>query len=303
MTIGKDTSVRPSLSIYNPMMPGARLIKELEIGSFATSPFAREWPETLRIVSWNVNRGLQLNGIIEFLQSSSADLILLQETDVNARRTRHRNIPREIAQALRLNYIFGREFEELAQGTEASPAYHGQTTLSRLPLSNPRILRFRDQSTFWRPRWFVPPLQSFQRRLGGRMALTCDITLQSRTLVLYNLHLESRGNDELRIAQLSEMLTEIRKNHPAETPVLVAGDFNFDLSRGPATTLIDTMRIDNRFASFGGRRTVPNHAKAAAIDWILTRGALSARDPEIHDSVTASDHFPLSLELRMLSPQ
>ena len=130
------------------------------------------------------------------------------------------------------------------------------------------------------------------------MALICEITIQGRTLVLYNVHLESRGNDELRIGQLSEMLTEIRKN-PAETPILVAGDFNFDLSRGPATTLIAGMRIDNRFASLGGRRTVPNHVKAAAIDWILTRGALSASDPEILESVIASDHFPLSLELRL----
>jgi endonuclease/exonuclease/phosphatase family metal-dependent hydrolase len=298
MTIRNDTFDPRSLSVFSPMMPGFRSIKELEIGSFLSPPFPREWPETLRVVSWNVNRGLQLNGIIEFLQNSSADLILLQETDVNARRTRHRNIPREIARALRMNYIFGREFEELAQGTEASPAYHGQTTLSRLPLSYPCILRFRDQSTFWRPRWFIPPLQSFQRRQGGRMALICEITIQGRTLVLYNVHLESRGNEELRIGQLSEMLTEIRKN-PAETPILVAGDFNFDLSRGPATPLIAGMRIDNRFASFGGRRTVPNHAKAAAIDWILTRGALSTSDPEIHESVTASDHFPLSLELRL----
>ena len=120
--------------------------------------------------------------------------------------------------------------------------------------------------------------------------------------MLYNLHLESRGNEELRMGQFSEMLTEIGRG-PADAPVLLAGDFNFDLSRGPATTLIAGMRIDNRFASLGGRRTVPNHARAAAIDWILTRGALSASDPEIHDSVTASDHFPLSLELRLLSPQ
>ena len=302
MTIRTNPFDRPRLVVFGPMMPGTRLVKELEIGSFLTPPFPREWPETLRVVSWNVNRGLQLNGVIEFLQNSSADLILLQETDVNARRTGHRDIPREIAQALRMNYIFGREFEELTQGTEASPAYHGQTTLSRLPLSNPRILRFRDQSTFWRPRWFIPPLESFQRRLGGRIALVCDITLQGRTLMLYNLHLESRGNDELRMGQLSEMLTEIGQSR-ADTPVLLAGDFNFDLSRGPATTLIAGMRIDNRFAPFGGRRTVPNHARAAAIDWILTRGALSASDPEIHDSVTASDHFPLSLELRLLSPE
>ena len=302
MTIRNNASDPPSLSVFSHMMPGFRLIKELEIGSFLTPPFPREWPDTLRVVSWNVNRGLQLDGVIEFLQSSSAEVILLQETDVNARRTRRRNIPREVARALRMNYVFGREFEELAQGTEASPAYHGQTTLSRLPLSNPRILRFRGQSTFWRPHWFIPPLQSLQRRLGGRMALICEITLHRRTLVLYNVHLESRGNDELRIGQLSEMLAEIGKN-PAGAPVLVAGDFNFDLSRESAATLIAGMGMDNQFASFGGRRTVPNHARPAAIDWILTRGARSASDPEIHDSVTASDHFPLSLELRLLSPQ
>lgn len=299
MTIRNDASDPPSLSLFSHMMPGFRLIKELEIGSFLTPPFPREWPDTLRVVSWNVNRGLQLDGVIEFLHNSSAEVILLQETDVNARRTRRRNIPREVAQALRMNYIFGREFEELAQGTEASPAYHGQTTLSRLPLSNPRILRFGEQSTFWRPHWFIPPLQSLQRRLGGRMALICDITLHGRKLVLYNVHLESRGNNELRIGQLSEMLSEIGKN-PARAPVLVAGDFNFDLSRDSAATLIAGMGMDNQFASFGGRRTVPNHARPAAIDWILTRGAGSASNPEIHESVTASDHFPLSLELRLL---
>ena len=68
MTIRKNPSDRPRLIVFSPMMPGARLIKELEIGSFLTPPFPREWPETLRVVSWNVNRGLQLNGIIQFLQ-------------------------------------------------------------------------------------------------------------------------------------------------------------------------------------------------------------------------------------------
>ena len=276
------------------------LVKELEIGSFLSRPFPRMWPEVIRLVSWNVNRGLHLKRIIEFLADSSADLILLQETDINARRTHRRNIPREIAKALQMNYIFGREFEELAQGSEASPAYHGQTTLSRLPLSSPRIVRFKHQSTFWRPRWFIPRMQTFQRRLGGRMALICEITVQGRKLALYNVHLESRGHDELRLDQLSETLNEIKKN-PAGTPVLLAGDFNFDLSRGPAATLIAGMRFDNPFASFGGRKTVPNSSpfKATAIDWILTSGALSASEPRIQEPTAASDHFPLSVELRL----
>jgi endonuclease/exonuclease/phosphatase family metal-dependent hydrolase len=275
-------------------------MKELESGSFLSRPFPRVWPETIRVVSWNINRGLQLNGIISFLGASRADLILLQETDINARRTGRRNVPRKIAEALRMNYIFGCEFEELAQGSRTDPAYHGQTTLSRLPLSNGRMLRFGEQSTFWRPRWFVPPLPCMQRRLGGRMALICEITVGAGTLVLCNVHLESRGSDELRIRQLSELFFKIGQ-HRAEMPLLAAGDFNFDLSRGHAVSLIAATGIDNPFASFGGRRTVleTRRGKPAAIDWMLTRGAVTACHPAIHESVAASDHFPLSLELRL----
>jgi endonuclease/exonuclease/phosphatase family metal-dependent hydrolase len=275
-------------------------MKELESGSFLSRPLPRKWPEIIRVVSWNINRGFQLNGIIDFLGSSSADLILLQETDINARRTGRRNIPLKIAQALQMDYIFGREFEELSQGSRTNPAYHGQTTLSSLPLSNSRMLRFREQSAFWRPRWFVPRLQCLQRRLGGRMALICEITFGARILVLCNVHLESRGSDELRIHQLSEILTDIGQ-HRAEMPILVAGDFNFDLCRGPAASLIAGTQIDNPFASFGERGTVlpSRYGKRAALDWMLTSGPVSALHPAIHKSVAASDHFPLSLELRL----
>lgn len=273
-------------------------MKEHESGSFLPRPFPRAWPETLRVVNWNINRGLQLNGVIDFLRASSADLILLQETDVNARRTGRCHIPREIARALQMDYIFGREFEELAQGSRANPAYHGQTTLSRLPLSHPRVLRFREQSTFWRPRWFIPPLACLERRRGGRMALICEITLGVRTLLVYNVHLESRGSDELRMRQLSEVLTDIGQL-PADVAGIIAGDFNFDLSCiQPYPSLAGT-GIHSPFASPGGRRTVvtSRHGKPAAIDWMLTRGALAARNPAIHESIAASDHFPLSLEL------
>jgi endonuclease/exonuclease/phosphatase family metal-dependent hydrolase len=276
-------------------------MKELESGSFLTTPFPRVWPDTMRVVSWNVNRGLRLDGILDFLTRSRADVILLQETDVNARRTASRNIPRKIAQALGMNYIFGCEFEELSQGSRINPAYHGQTTLSHLPLSHPRILRFRDQSKFWRPRWFVPPIQCLQRRLGGRMALICRVSLGGRHLLLYNAHLESRGSDELRMGQLSEMLSEVSQ-HPVETPVLMAGDFNFDLSCGPAASVIAETGANNLFAFLERPGTAIRNRRAnpVAIDWMLTRGALAASNVEIHVSVTVSDHFPLSMQLRLL---
>ena len=58
-------------------------------------------PSSIRIVDWNIDRGLQLSGVIEFLADSKADLLLLQEVDMHAKRTHRLNVAREIAQKLR----------------------------------------------------------------------------------------------------------------------------------------------------------------------------------------------------------
>ena len=135
--------------------------QEIETGSFAPWGLTLWSPSSIRVVDWNIDRGLQLSGIVEFLADAKADLIILQEVDINARRTHRLNVAREIAQKLQMNYVFGREFQELTQGSRTSPAYHGQATLSPWPLSNPRILRFQRQSNFWRPRWYLPDIAAF----------------------------------------------------------------------------------------------------------------------------------------------
>src|SRR5580692_2002181 len=161
--------------------------KEIETGSFAPTRWLLCPPDSIRVVNWNIDRGSQLQRVIEFLASARADILLLQEADLNAKRTRHANVAREIAQKLQMNYVFGREFQELTQGTHASPAYHGQATLSRWPLSNFRIIRFQKQSNFWRPHWFVPEIPPFQERIGGRLALVSEANIAGKTIATYNL--------------------------------------------------------------------------------------------------------------------
>jgi hypothetical protein len=50
-----------------------------------------QWPSlprsSVRLVDWNIDRGLQLASIIDFLREANADILLLQEVDINARRT------------------------------------------------------------------------------------------------------------------------------------------------------------------------------------------------------------------------
>jgi endonuclease/exonuclease/phosphatase family metal-dependent hydrolase len=192
------------------------------------------WPRSsIRIVDWNIDRGLQLRSIIDFLENANADVFILQEVDINARRTNRLNIAQEIARKLRLNYVFGREFVELTQGSKTSPAYHGQATLSPWKISRPRVIHFQQQSDFWKPRWFKPTLPTFQERHGGRIALAAEISIQGVSIICYNLHLESRSNDELRLAQLNEVLQDAAV-YDSTQPVVIAGDLNVNASK-PAT--------------------------------------------------------------------
>src|SRR4029077_1849079 len=196
-------------------------MQEIETGNFSPPRLVLIPPDSIRVVNWNINRGLRLQKVIEFLAGAKADVILLQEADLNARRTHHLNIAREIAQKLQMNYVFGREFQELTQGSRASPAYHGQATLSRWPLSNPRIIRFQKQSNFWRPRWFLPEIGPFQERIGGRLALVSEANIAGRTIVNYNRHREGKGDGALRCSQIAEPLQDARR-YDTSTSVALA---------------------------------------------------------------------------------
>jgi len=269
-------------------------MQEIETGNFSPPRLVLIPPDSIRVVNWNINRGLRLQKVIEFLASAKADVFLLQESDLNARRTHHLNVAKEIAQKLRMNYVFGREFQELTQGSRTSPAYHGQATLSRWPLSNSRILRFQKQSNFWRPRWFLPEIEPFQERIGGRLALVCETTIAGRRVVTYNLHLESKGDDALRCCQIVETLEDARRYEPS-TPIVLAGDFNFDVSEGSASTAISQAQFQNAFANQHVPTTPHSFLEPGrSIDWIFVRGPIHATRASVYSSISASDHYPLS---------
>lgn len=271
---------------------------DIVTGNFAPPRWMVSAPKSLRIVDWNIDRGQQLQGVTDFLVYLNADILMLQEVDLNARRTHLLNIAETIARKLEMNYVFGREFQELVQGSKESPAYHGQATLSKWPIAKPRLIRFSRQSHFWQPHWFLPNIEPFQERLGGRMALVAQINVAGSKVVTYNLHLESRGSDALRISQLGEVLSDATCSD-AECPVIVAGDLNLDASREPVARALARAGFQDAVAC-SRTPTTPAHGlfeSRRRIDWAFVRGPVRASSGQVHGSVRASDHYPISFIL------
>lgn len=274
-------------------------MRDVLVGDYATPRWTFWRNDTVRVVNWNIDRGLRLDGVIGFLEVQRPDILVLQEVDLNARRTGFRNVAEEIARALHMNYALGFEFEELTQGRNGAPAFHGQATLSHGRILAPRVIRFRYQSNFWAPRWFVPRTERLQRRLGGRIALVTEVEVSGRRLLIYNLHLESRGDDRLRLAQLGEAVEDAR-NFVDKRPVLLAGDLNLDVRRSGSARSIERVGFHSAIA------LPPPHTTTArglfrhqrTIDWVYLAGGIEPARAAVYDNIYASDHFPIVFDLK-----
>ena len=120
-----------------------------------------------------------------------------------------------------------------------------------------------------------------------------DPSLRGKPLVVYNLHLESRGSENSRLLQLDEVL-EDAKRYPAATPVIIAGDFNTKSFHSP---LIPRLRQEGYRSAFGDRR-IRTHIIIGALDWVFVRGPIECENGEVL-RVRGSDHFPITVDVRL----
>lgn len=223
------------------------------------------------------------------------DLVLLQEVDVGARRTGRVDVAALLAARLQLNSLFAAEFVELGQGTPRRPAYHGQAVLTALPVSATRVVRFSRQTGYWKPRWYLPNWAFLQRRIGGRLALAVELGAVPHRLVAYNVHLESRGPEALRLSQIEDVIADARR-YPETMPILLAGDLNTRTQDSPVVRAL----LEAGFRQAAGRQITTT--RGAALDWVFVRGPLRSAGDEVHAQVRASDHFPVTVRITHEAP-
>lgn len=248
---------------------------------------------SVRVVCWNIERGVQFDGIRRYLEQQNPDLALLQEADWEAQRSRGRRVAEELGGLLGMEWVFAPEFRELGQRIQGRDAWHGQATLSRLPLRSARVLRFRRQSASWRPRPWLPDWSVFQPREGGRIALITEHEMPGAKLVAYNVHLESREEEALRLGQVREVLEDAAVQ-PPDSVILIAGDFN--TKTGGASPVIREVQAAGFTVAAGGAVTT---RRGQALDWIFVRGAVRATGARVRSDIRSSDHFPVEVRLEL----
>lgn len=193
------------------------------------SPFK----ETIRVVSWNIERGKQIDNIIEFFNNdpelSKADIILAIECDNGMGRTSNRNISKELADALSLNYCFAPSYLVLDKGalgetehqTKNTTALHGTTIFSKFPILNAKSIE-------------VPPVKevfhSSEKRLGCKKGLIAEIEIGKTTLSFGAIHIDLSSTAKDRANQLETIVS----NLPKTDIQIIGGDWNcgtFNLRR------------------------------------------------------------------------
>lgn len=250
---------------------------------------------SLRVVTWNIDRGSELDKIVAALEHDPADICLLQEVDWGTNRVHRADIGSELAQRLSMNLDYGIEFEELGQEEDHDhPAYIGQATLTRFPVARSRILRFQNQSGFWQPHsWLPSKMPLMQRRLGNRIALVSELSVHGKPLIVYNAHLESRSYGRIQMHQLDEMLADFKAHYPPDTSVILGGDLN---TKYLPSIFLHKLEA-NGFHSATGDRVIRTHAIAMSLDWIFFRGPMRIEHGQVRQDVKGSDHYPVYAEL------
>jgi len=211
--------------IYLKLYPEIeKILSGHEAGIFA--PPEEEKP-FYRAVCWNIERGIEFEGIVHTLKThpllKEADLFFLPETDLGMARSANRNVAKEIARELRLNYYFVPTYINLCKGNgtelhfdgENTLGIHGNAILSRYPLKDFHKIPLHNNKDKMKGR---------EKRIGHQQALCCTVVFPQAETRLICAHLDAHSSKRHRRDQMEKILKDVRQLPPL--PSLFGGDLN-----------------------------------------------------------------------------
>ncbi|MBK9215389.1 MAG: hypothetical protein IPM59_07270 [Chloracidobacterium sp.] len=191
------------------------------------------WPpayaggSALHALAWNLERGIQFDGIANALATHPAltnkDVLMLPELDHGMARSGNRFVPTELAKRLGLNYAFAPVYIALQKGSgveaqmegENTLSIHGLAMMSPWPMANVHAVPLPNgKDKMW----------GKEKRLGWLRALIADIEHPAGTFRAVTVHLDVHCSREHRRRQMNIILDHLDTLPPL--PTIIGGDWN-----------------------------------------------------------------------------
>lgn len=231
-------------------------------------------PQPIRIVSYNIRHGTDyrdypsMDRIVAVLSDLDADVIALQEVDMNLPRSGRQKQAAELARRLNMGYVFGAALR-LERG------YYGNAMLSRLPILAYNTIPLPDPEE-------------------NRCLLQVNLNANGYTLGFFATHLGL--NHHRRVQHIEQSILPAILDFSG--PVILAGDFN--ATSDQKEILLITQHLTDCFDFNSGviLSTFPSYHPAKRIDYIFVNSLIQVQQSYIIPS-DASDHLPVTAEIML----
>ncbi len=218
----------------------------------------------IKVMTYNIHRGvnrgneLNLDGVVEIIKNSGAEIIALQEVERFSVRTKFQDQIGYIADKLSMQYVFGKSLNILN-------GQYGNAILSKYPIEEYEVREL--------------PSEGEKRTL-----LRAKMNVLGNKISFYNTHLG------LKQSERDMQIEEIVRITGDDNNFILAGDFNAKVDKLGAITkeLRDCASYENN----DNKVTFENEGLSERIDYIFTSKVfdIKAYDVTISD---ASDHYPV----------
>ena len=240
-----------------------------------------------RVLSYNIHRAIgvdrrfQPERVARIVRAHRPDIVLLQEVDEGAPRSRELDLARELGDLLGLPY------RAVGHNVTLRKGRYGNATLSRFPILCERNIDLT--------------IGNWKRRGCQHTAIALGES-ESRRLEVFNLHLGLSARERARQIEILARSRELA-DLKTDAPCVIGGDFN-DWRSLLVPLLTGGMKFALTTESSPGRPllTFPSFFPRGALDRIYSRGPLHALDSQrcrLRLSRLASDHLPVITDFEL----
>ena len=188
---------------------------------------------SVRIIQWNIERGYKIDLIIADLLKQNADILLLQEIDINCERSNRINCLTMLAEKLKMSYAYVSEFCELynkvRKAKDQGGGVHGNAIFAKFPISKENTIAIKHK---YQPvNWDKEGYDRREPRKGDRYFISTMFKLNENIFIdVYSIHLEVFCGINGRIQQFSDvpLYAEKRRANVGDKKIiqLIGGDLN-----------------------------------------------------------------------------